>query len=238
MDHKNNITNLINYFINQVELINKLTAPDVYEYDLIMNKEALFVSILDSLSSYRFNKKNYPELYKQNKNRFTRFLIEFAEWEEGSLVSIPFLIKYLPNSQSNNPLYNYLETINLTQFTNGDSYLGSKIDIELKELLKLCNNEIEEKALYHNQHFAIIYRYRNYLIHEARIPGKSMQLMDYEDNRIRYHGYAKDENSDLYLLYPIRLFQELVESSLNNFKSYFIEKNINPYEHLKDTSVF
>lgn len=234
--NQNAIELLHGYFKKQVDIIENITSMNADEYDLNLHKETLFVSILDSLSNYRFNQKYYPELSKQNRIRFVRFLREFAEWSEGELVSIPFLIDYLPQSCLNNPLYKYLDNLNIEKHPKGDSILGEKIDLKLEELLKLSINQIEEEAIFYNQHFSIIYRYRNYLIHEARIPGITMQFMDYDKDKIIYHSFGND--STLRLLYPIRLFRRLVITSLDNFKNYFMANNINPYDFLNDTLRF
>jgi len=234
--NQNAIEILYKYFKNQVNIIEDLSSANADEYDLNLHKETLFVSILDSLSNYRFNQKNYPELYKQNRIRFVRFLKEFAEWPEGELVSIPFLKDSLPQSCIKNPLYEFLENQNIGEYPKGESILCETIDFKLEELLELSITQIEENAIFFNQHFSIIYRYRNYLIHEARIPGKAMQFMDYENDKSIYHSF--DNDSTLHLLYPIKLFRKLVLTSLKNFRTYFRTKNLNPYEYLNNTTRF
>ena len=89
------IKRLTGYFREQVQVILSLEATGAADGQISLYRKALFVSMLDCLAGIRFNKKNCPELTKQNRRRFTRFLEEFGNWPTGSLVSTPFLFSRL-----------------------------------------------------------------------------------------------------------------------------------------------
>ena len=54
-------------------------------------QQIICVCMLDKLSGIKFNEKDYPGLKKHNRQRFIRFIKEYANWPEGELISIPFL---------------------------------------------------------------------------------------------------------------------------------------------------
>ena len=103
------------------------------------------------------------------------------------------------------------------------------------ELLKLSMNEKEEKAIWESQHYSILYRYRNFLVHELRQPGEGMEFMG--RGKPCYHGYIKKPGR-WHILYPIEHFWYLVQTSINRMNEYFKEKQINPYDYFSDTERF
>jgi len=234
-----NIERFIGHFEKQVQIIDKLSFSLIEEDEdekLYIQKEILLVSLIDSLSNIRFNKINFPQLAKKNRERFVRFVKEYSEWKDGNLVSIVFLRDNFSKEFKNNPLFKYIDE-KVKNYTQLDQWKAvNEIDEEVTELKLLAVNEKEEEAIEYYQHYSILYRYRNYLIHEARKPGYGMEFMSYEKDFAIYHSYINDET--LHLLYPIGLIKRITCDSISNIKTYFKEQNINPYAFVNDTLRF
>ena len=112
----------------------------------------------------------------------------------------------------------------------------SEIDEEISALKNLSINEKEEELIEYCQHYSILYRYRNYLVHEARSPGGTMQSMAIDQYTACYHQYVNDER--LHLLYPVGLMKRIVTNSVELLREYLKKKQIDPYERVEDVIRF
>ena len=85
-------------FQEQVSAIEHLKPESIPEKDIAhiqLYKKSLVMSAIDTLAGLRFTKENYRELNRQNKKRFVRFIAEFGEWQNGPLISVPYLFDQL-----------------------------------------------------------------------------------------------------------------------------------------------
>src|SRR5690606_11243101 len=172
-----NVELFIGHFEEQVQIIDNLSCNLVEGDNLHIQKKTLFINLVDSLSNIRFNKNNFPQLAKQNRERFVRFVKEYSNWIDGSLVSLVFLRDNLSKNYKNNPLYRYIDE-KVKKYTQLDQWKNiNEIDDEVSKLKSFATNEKEEEAIDYYQHYSILYRYRNYLVHEARKPGYGMEFM-------------------------------------------------------------
>lgn len=226
----------VNYFKNRTSVIDNLNSDSKTSDKLYVEKQTLLVSLLDSLANIRFNKVNYPQLSKRHRIRFVRFLIEYANWDEGKLVSIPFLIDHLKQNYKNRLLYKTLKKILNDHNQGSDWFIASSLDLTVPELNSYASNEKEEEAILYYQHYSILYRYRNYLVHEARKPGYGMEFMSYDKDIAIYHSHINEPA--LHLLYPMGMLKKIMFNSAENFEIYFIDKLINPYVYVEDTLRF
>lgn len=236
------IARFCSYFERQLEVISKididwnaLPGSTLEDYQVRFYQKILLVSGLDALAGIRFPKSNHPRLNGRNRERLVRFVKEFGNWPEGELVSIPFLKNRLDSNRlSEETLTDYVNTklANLDIDAGGQIPITS-IDEQMDNLMKLAATEKGEESIEDCQHFSLLYRYRNYLVHEWREPGSSMEI-DSLSREPYYHGYIDDP--EWYLVYPLRLFQELFNSSVSNMKEYLLKNSIDPYLHVKDTS--
>jgi hypothetical protein len=108
----------------------------------------------------------------------------------------------------------------------------SSIDEPLDILLTMASTEREEEAIADQQHYSLLYRYRNYLLHEWREPGSSMEI-DSLRNEPYYHGYVSDPK--WYLVYPMQVFTDLFAKCVSRFRQYLLDKSIDPYSFVEDT---
>lgn len=196
-------------------------------------RKVLYVTMLDTLAGIRFHKKAYPELFKQNRARFTRFVVDHCDWSEAELVSLPFLLEKLKEQKLEKlPLGQYVSG-KVAQFSteDGGTLAVSQIDEHASVLLGRAASEKEESAIWEYQHIALLYRYRNRLVHESRQPGYAMEVFA-ESAAPYYHGYLGE--SQWCLGYPLAMFEQLLRNALTDFRSYLLANSIDPYSLLDD----
>ncbi|MDL1979686.1 MAG: hypothetical protein LWX52_16660 [Deltaproteobacteria bacterium] len=237
------LDNFMGFFRRQLEVVNALgctsnrTASITGQEDVTLYKKIAYVSLLDCFASLRFHKAAYGQLFRQNNKRFTRFLGECAGWRVGGLISLAFLSDRLPKASSDGRLAKHINK-KLTNLGNsfGDSVSAEDVDEEPEGLLELASTETEEEAVLYCQHYSIMYRYRNNLVHQARRPGGAAELLGEDQTEALYHTYAGD--STVYLLYPIGLFKRLCMSSLENLGRYLTENKLDPHSLEDDQRCF
>lgn len=233
---KDSITKFTGCFRQQIAEISGLTCSGTSDKQLYLYRKVLLVALLDCLASIRFNKKTYPELTKQNRLRFTRFVDEYGGWPAGCRVSTPLLVRRLKKKQLTGPLLSKAES-HLDQFNpqagSGESL--EEMDFSLEELRHLAQREAEERVLEDAQHWSLLYRYRNYLVHEFREPGYGMEVFAKNNNGVPwYHCYLGDQN--YYLVYPVALFENIAKSAISGLASYFEQQELDPYDYVDDAS--
>ena len=196
-------------------------------------RKVLCLTAIDTLAGLRYHKSAYPQLSRQNRERFTRFVKEHGSWPEGELVSLPFLQDELKTLKLlNRPLGQYVsQKVDAYSTEDGGSLPVAEIDKPAGELLALASTEKEEEAIRDYQHRALLYRYRNCLVHESRDPGLAMEVFS-TSGRPYYHGYLDDPK--WYLAYPSDLFALLLQRTIASFRTYLSTNSIDPYAMVED----
>lgn len=227
-----NIEGFCAYFCRQVAEIGRVTiAPLTGNMDNgadgeFRYRKVLWVTAIDTLAGLRYD-------MRQNRERFMQFVEEHGSWPEGELVSLPFLRDELETLKLLQcPLGQYV-TAKLSAFSteDGGSLPVAKIDEPVSDLLALASTEKEEKAVRDYQHRALLYRYRNCLVHESREPGKAMEVFTPSGDPY-YHGYIGDPK--WYLVYPSLLFETLLQRAIASFQTYLTSNSIDPYSLVED----
>ena len=108
-----------------------------------------------------------------------------------------------------------------------------ELDQPIEALYELSATEEEEKAIMECQHYELMYRYRNYLIHESREPGEAMEIFPDESDPY-YHGYIGQDN--LVLAYPLELFVKIMGNSVDYISKYLKTHKLNPYDFVQKTT--
>ncbi len=227
------LENFIEYFSQQIEVVDTLHCASgeiggTGQEEVTLYKKIAYVSLLDCFAGIRFNKVAYAQLFKSNNKRFTRFLEECGEWKVGGLISLDFLRDRLPKTSADGRLSKCINQ-KLSDLGNdfGDTICAEDVDETPAKLLALASTEAEEVAILHCQHYSIMYRYRNNLVHQARRPDGVAEFMGQDQPEACYHNYTDDPT--MYLLYPLNLFRRLCKSSLKNLGKYLNENNLDPY---------
>lgn len=226
------------YFEREAAAIGRVTTPPGPDVQTGAGNEfryrkTLYVTAIDTLAGLRFHKSAYPQLARRNRERFTRFVKEHGSWPEGELVSFPFLKDELEASKLlDRPLGRHV-TAKLSDFSteDGGPLPISRLDEALPALLARATTEKEEEAVREYQHLALFYRYRNSLVHESRQPGTAMEVFAPTEEPY-YHGNINDPK--WYLVYPLPLFEALLQQSITGFHAYLVANLIDPYALVED----
>lgn len=237
---RDSIDSFCDYFERQVVTIGQVVVASTGSVNVdatsgseFRYRKALYVTVIDTLAGLRFHKSAYPQLSRQNRERFTRFVREHSSWPEGNLVSLPFLKEELESMKLlQRPLGCHV-VAKVGQFSteDGGSLPVSSIDESISDLQALASLEREEDALREYQHIALLYRYRNSLVHESREPGKAMEVFG-SSGKPYYHGYLSDRR--WYLAYPPGVFEQLLSRSIRSFREYLLSNSIDPYSLVED----
>lgn len=235
------IAKFCTYFRNQISIINEIQInPSVFQHTDYENnqirfyKKVLLLTAIDTLAGIRFPKARYPQLNKRNQERFIKFMVDSKSWPDGKLVSIPFLAEHLKTGKiPKGKLSELVSSLTANYFEDGVFNIPvALIDLPIESLLELVTTEQEEVILRENQHYELLYRYRNYLIHESREPGNAMEISP-EDNPY-YHGYIGDPK--LYLAYPQGLFLNAAALAVDYIEKYLTDNALDPYDFVTETT--
>ncbi len=213
-------------------------VPEKNSGHIQLYKKSLVMSAIDTLAGLRFTKENYRELNLQNKKRFVRFIAEFAEWKNGPLISVPYLLEQLARRDLKNcELYETLYGMLLKCERNDDGTILhiEDIDVMAVALFELAKTEYEEQLILKSQHYSLFYEYRNCKTNALSESGGVMEAFQYAQPN--YYSGVRSEFHDLtqwQLSYPLAHFNSLFNRSLKNMKQYFIKTGINPYSLVTD----
>ena len=230
------------YFYDQIESIRAITytseesvSQDIRNYQIRFYKKALLITALDTLAGIRFPKKRFPSLHFKNRDRFKTFLAKSRCWDGGELVSIPFLAEQISKGKNSNSLLNnYVTEILKKHKAEGSFNIPFRaLDQPTDALFELAATELEEKAILECQHYELMYRYRNYLIHESREPGGAMEIFP-DESEPYYHGYIGQDA--LVLAYPLELFVKIMKKSVDYITQYLKAHKLNPYDFVEKTT--
>ena len=230
------IDRFCNYFEAQLAQLDDLSSEQKSEESITqvrLYKKTLIISAIDTLANLRFPQESYKEYNKQNRVRFARFVSEYCEWEDGSLISVPCLFDQLTkNKLKDHMLYDVLYDRLLSHDGSDGGFLGIPVmDLDAACLIAFTHSEVEERLIFESQHYSLIHRYENCIAHEGKDICGVMEICQYAQPH--YYSYLKDMASDeltqWHIAYPVGRFKQLFFCGMKNMKRYFIKNNINPY---------
>jgi hypothetical protein len=236
MANEDRIENYIDYFERQLELVSSIAADPTIHVGtsdpatrVALHKKVLLVAILDSFAALR-----YAGMRLTNHGRFLQLLRDHSSWADGALVSVPVLNRRLCNPAS--PLSQHCATtLARHSVLSPNSQPLTAFDTAPAPLLALAADKAERTAVKQSIHFELLYRYRNYIVHEFREPGYAMEVFA-EGDQPRYHGYSGDDH--WHLLYPLAFFQLIVRQTLGALSNYYTAADIDPYDLLESSSAW
>lgn len=199
-------------------------------------KKILYAIFLDTLS----HTTDYEDK-SNNKGRYVYLLNKFCSWEHSTKISLPQLLLYLENNNSND----YREIKNFI-YERIEKWKHKIIDIEfdptINDMNKMFENEITKNkksfTLENFSHAYLFYNYRNKLVHEFREPGHPVEFGDHTEPYYIELTKSNSINGSWELAYPVKFFEQICTSALENLKNYYYEKEINPYSSFKFGSSF
>lgn len=214
----------LNTFFSHFEELHE-TVKNIFCKDNREIKSILLCSIIDAIS-----KCVYPKL--PNHDKFVFFIEDFSGWEHRDRISLIQLLYYLEDK--NDIKYEPLKSFVMDQIGNlsKGTIIQPTFDKCLHELnyLKVIEDEIRKFS-----YAELLYKYRNAVVHEFKIPGHGMELFSDED--IFYHSMthfdeAKEIEEETWeLVFPTKYISQLVEHSIEHLKKYCQENEIDPFQY-------
>jgi hypothetical protein len=213
----------IDLFFGHFEQLHLSISQSELVYASEVSKSILLCSIIDSVS-----RVVYPKL--GHREKFTYFIDDFSQWKNVDKISLVQLFYFLKEEDDlkYEPLKTYVGG-KIQQMTVGKIY-EPEFDEYIYNLkyLKVIENEIK-KFSYSN----LLYKFRNYVIHEFRTPGKGSDFIQKDEIYYHHFGHFGESKSEKTweLVFPVKYLLKLVEDSLDKLKFYCKQNNINPYDN-------
>lgn len=220
MNTKEEIDRYCSYFTEKLREISVI--------DNILFKKILFVTMLDTLARGAF------PIITSNRKRFVEFIDKFADWQDKDRISLPQL-SFLLESETCSLLRK--EVLERLETWKQGREIRLSDDAECDELLSFASND-EVDSVKKARHSALLYIYRNRLVHEFRKPGYGIE---HEGDEWPYYHSLTDSktNSETWeLVYPSQFFVHIIESSLGNLTNYLLKGGINPYDSYDFSSIW
>lgn len=187
----------------------------ILKIDNRLYQKTLLVAMLDALAQAPF-----PE--EGNKKSYVGFIDKFADWPEKNRISLPqlaLLLKATTCSKLKDDVNSRLQERKGISLSN---------DPESHEILNLASNE--EKGLINKaRHSTLFYYYRNHLVHQFRQPGYGMEDDGDKLPYYRHTSSSENNNETWELVYPVKFFERIIESSINELKLYLKKEKRDPY---------
>ncbi|MCH7574673.1 MAG: hypothetical protein IIA59_06045 [Candidatus Marinimicrobia bacterium] len=234
MKHEKRIDDHMRYFANKIEDITDLAKGNSANTSVHTFQKLLLVSLLDALSMTRFGNK------MGNRERFIAFMEQFGNWGEGKRLSIPHLSIALVLDRSSD-----LKDLRDYVWGRWGSWKKGRIvfldqDLELADFTSKIPQgvaaTIDEQPIERYNHYNLLYKMRNALIHELRQLGYGMEFAEYEVPY--YHSMSKiddleGEDATWELVYPLGFLVSLTKTAVGNFEKHLKETDSNPDEHFR-----
>lgn len=203
------------YFREQIKLIAQ--AEDG------LHARILWVALLDAISQAA-----HPSLGRKNHERIVRFLKNSVNWDLRDRCSLPQIKLNLEHLQMvHGKLYAFAES-QLLKWETDTIY--EPTDEPTKEvLLKLANCDCERKVIKICRYTELFYSYRNWLVHGFRVPGYGMDLSSTREGPY-YLSSESDGKITWELVFPPKLFEQIVTVGLEALRGQLKEQRRNPYD--------
>jgi len=222
----------LDLFFNHFENFRTSIINTNYSYSPEISQSVLLCSIIDTISNVAYHNSNLS-----NNQKFTYFVDDFSGWENVDRISLVQLFYYLKdeNDKKYEPIKTYVAS-KVANLKMGSVY-KAEIDEYLHDLkyLKVIEDEIRKFT-----YSRLLYKYRNFVVHELRTPGKGFNFIDSDE--IHYHGLGHfGENINIRtweLVFPVNYLARLVKSTILNLKKYCESNSINPYKNIKTETLW
>lgn len=231
------IDKFISHFDERIKNVASLEATD-FVADF---RKTLYVAIMDGMS-----KSVFP--WSTNRERFVSFIEKFANWPDGSNLSLPHLVRLL--SLVPDPQFEEVRKFARSQLSNWNPgtviFLNS--DTNLDQILSVWPTGQESMKVLHGvrlnsmQHFNLLYTYRNSLVHEFRTLGFPFEDQ-HEKEPFYIHLTRNVDNLSIIeyvwqLNYPEEFFRSICQRSLEALRSYLYSNMIDPIDFYSEGSYF
>lgn len=228
------ITNYSEYVNNSIDRISKITFEEKDEWAERLYKKTLFIGLLDNMALVAFPTAG-------NRERMTKVIREFANWNDSDKISLPYLLAL--TQRTSDAAYDNARNFAIAEL--GKWARGHIIPIsgdpDLRTAANLwpipMNQDVDRTlkiSLEDLQHLNLFYTYRNIVVHESRRPGIGDDPFDLDYPYYRSSTIV-DSNSPTgrlswELIYSVNFFTKLCQTSLSNLTNYLVQNQIDPFQ--------
>ena len=210
----------------EIEIYQQYFKGEINEISSIKNglhQKILLVSILDTLSRARFPNE------RRHKKRFISFIKEYTNWPDKNRVGLYQLLLCLKSDRlvASGNLSKEVES-RILRWQNGRLYHLNECDPEKSDIILFAENEREKKLVDDCEHVNLLYIYRNHLVHEFREPGYGMEMNDNKGSPFYHNMMHLDAQITWELVYPVKFFMDITNSSLDNLIIYLRGNDLVP----------
>lgn len=184
-------------------------------------RRILLLSLLDTLSKCAFPKES------KNRKRFVDLINYYSDWKYKDYVSLPQLRYLLLEVEGCEEFKREVET-RISKWPHGGILRPDEADPHLNELDRFrCG--IWRKQIERARYPSLLWRMRNFAVHEFRNPGKGWAFTN--DNSTSYYHGCIDQNGffkswELYM--PCEVVSRIVQKCSENLKAEFERKGFDP----------
>lgn len=223
------------HFRSQIALVERLETGEGRG----VHHQILYCAILDAMS-----KPVFPRSPADNRSRFVRFLEKFGDWADGQRISLVHLERLL--SLHPDPAFEDLRLFAKERLAKWRLEHGWIVPLKSDPLegdvagLWPKGPEHEKPlgiGLKYLSHLALLWRYRNSLMHEYRPSGGGWDIGESPDPY--YHHVTElisaqpRVSRNLWeLVYPRPFLHRLCETSLANLAAYLKRNALNPFDSI------
>lgn len=196
--------------------------------DLALHRKVLYVTYIDSLSALV-----YPA-YRQNRSRFTEFVIKFGNWANAERVCTPHLARAL--SLNPDPAYDKIRALVHEKLSAWR--LCSHVEISADLEASVVGTHWPSGKHYEQlMHVELLYAFRNSLVHDFRQLGPGYDLPeDHDPYYTTTHTVSGEDKTGSFhweLVYPEAFLRHLADTALLATETHVCANQINPADVLK-----
>lgn len=239
MSTEGNVHFFIDHFRKKVDWLANLPS----DQESVVIKKLVLVAVIDSLASVA-----NPGCKVQK--RFAEFVQDYTSWENHRRVSLPHLDQLLSTACLTGvdlAGFEKLRAYVSEQFSAWPSDAPAPIYIDLDPTLDAIQDlwPSNDKGDFRKlrkivpkdvSHGALLYYYRNFLVHELREPVFNLETgidSPYYSYTPRFNAVIGQYENDWPLHYPLSFFEMLARTAMDQYEKRMIEEGCDPLERYR-----
>lgn len=196
-------------------------------------RRVLLLSMVESLAKSRYSPRLTGGSTLAKGESFSRLVVEYGEWPEATLYSVPQLCYLLADQGlQTGPLHTRVEQ-ELQSWSTGQPVVLAA-DLRIEDVAPLVAPPVQQNIVDSARHDQLLWRYRNNLVHEFREPGYPWSFDHVHSPHYSSMSHATPgvgiTATTWELSYPIDWLEGLVETIVESLRSYWKSNDLDPRE--------
>ncbi len=201
-------------------------------------QKILIMTFLGALARGRYPRE------RSDRQTFTSLILDHSGWAGAVLVSYPQLRLQIERQQFAGLTEQFLRRLEMCHLEwqrslNVREVRRSRLDPRREDLNPAASTPQEERLLASCNHANLLYDYRSTLVHEFREPGYPSEISPDGTEPYYVSTSTIDSDEEVYeLVYPSAFLLNLARDAMNGLKSYYQEREVDPYAGYRFGSVW